>query len=413
MKKIVLVLLSMMTIMVEMHAMEEKPRSSVGQERVLRKRKHGAKKTKKRKAKKQKEATGQDNRAQNEGAREKTVDWQNLSIEAKQLIFAQACKDEPKRSLRTLNSLKLVDKETAVIVTGIEFLDLITSDWVTNNSQCAEMLFLTACRHNKTKEFDAFMRARVSVNIRDKRGMSPLQYAVRYSAVDKVKALLKRGVRVENVLWYCTHKKVARLLLKSGVLIAARTHLPFHEQSALDYELLAATLSDQAERVGELLKLGADPNACSSSDGMTPLMIAASIGALEIVKHLIDGKADVNKSLEFFSPLSQSIEGRHYDVLELLLARGADAKVQGKTTPLIVAIKSYNKRMAKKLIKHGADVNMEDCIHYTPLMYAAQSGAKSLVTFLLKHGASADKERAILCAKQAGRQDIADYLVKF
>ena len=74
-----------------------------------------------------------------------------------------------------------------------------------------------------------------------------------------------------------------------------------------------------------------------------------------------------------------------------LMERGAPLNYQDqkdKWTPLIYAIYHSNWRMAKVLIRAGANVNLADSANRTPLMWAALRNSGVTATILVEHGAN-------------------------
>jgi ankyrin repeat protein len=80
--------------------------------------------------------------------------------------------------------------------------------------------------------------------------------------------------------------------------------------------------------------------------------------------------------------------GKHVEVAELLVAKGADvnATVEGGYTPLHVASGLGNAEMVSFLLAHGADANAKDR-RGTPLSAAVVQGHLEVVKLLLAHGA--------------------------
>ena len=73
-----------------------------------------------------------------------------------------------------------------------------------------------------------------------------------------------------------------------------------------------------------------------------------------------------------------------------LMEHGAPLNYQDKKnewTPLIYAIYHYNWRMAKVLIRAGANVNLADSAKRTPLMWTALRNSSITATILVEHGA--------------------------
>jgi ankyrin repeat protein len=94
-----------------------------------------------------------------------------------------------------------------------------------------------------------------------------------------------RGHTALHMASYNGHTDTVLLLIKRGAVVDSR-----------DYEgktpLIHACTGPYAETVNALLKAGADVNAKDSTEGFTPLMMAAGLDQLEIVKILLASKAD-------------------------------------------------------------------------------------------------------------------------
>jgi len=139
----------------------------------------------------------------------------------------------------------------------------------------------------------------------------------------------------------------------------------------------------------------------------TGLYIASSRGYANVVRSLIDRGADLNAICEghdkpgnavWWTPLCVAIyEGRR-DIVVLLLERGADTETRydrGKTA-LYVASSHGCADIVRRLISHGADLNVE-CVDWdhtgyegkwTPLHAAIDSGTPPVARTLLEHGAN-------------------------
>ena len=114
------------------------------------------------------------------------------------------------------------------------------------------------------------------------------------------------------------------------------------------------------KRVKQHLVEGVDVNA-KYKDGWTPLHMAAEGGHREIVDLLIAKGADINATAgaggdgEGWTPLHEAAEEGHKKVVGLLILKGADINVKNGDgrTPLDLAIKHKNAEIADILRKHG------------------------------------------------------------
>ena len=153
-------------------------------------------------------------------------------------------------------------------------------------------------------------------------------------------------------------------------------------------------------------------------NGMTPIMLAASQGNVEIIDLLFTQGADPNKrgSMQR-TALQYATEKNHIEAAKRLLAYGADidAYDNGRLTPLVMAASRGYTDLALLYIQKGADVNIQHVDGWTALIDATAHGEIRLVQALLDAGA--DKElkaknglKAIDYANQYGFKKIAKIL---
>lgn len=130
-----------------------------------------------------------------------------------------------------------------------------------------------------------------------------------------------------------------------------------------------------------------------NNEGITPLMLAAHKGHLDIVRLLLEKGALVNEksSQGGFTALYGSIQNKHtpevqYEVVKLLLEHGAEVNIidNDQKTPLILA-SQYSKfnKTTQLLLEYGATVNLQDKNGLTALMAAASVGNHEIVKLLL------------------------------
>ena len=129
----------------------------------------------------------------------------------------------------------------------------------------------------------------------------------------------------------------------------------------IDQELIDAAFICDVERVRDLLRRGADPDA-RNDEGHPPLVSAVLGGSLALLDVLLRGGADV------------------------------DARDPYGCTPLHFAAQEVLPEMAERLIAKGADVNAQDEEGNTPLARAIffARGRRAIVDLLRRHGAKDD-----------------------
>jgi ankyrin repeat protein len=158
----------------------------------------------------------------------------------------------------------------------------------------------------------------------------------------------------------------------------------------------AQTILDAA-RAGDLSAvrafLATDSTLVSSRDEAenTPLHFAAREGHADIVELLLASGADVNAAnYEHETPLHWVVLRNRHDVADLLLRHGAETEARenyGRSPLLLVARETGNLEMARRLLDAGADVNARDESGSTPLELSTWRGFRDVVDLFLDRGA--------------------------
>jgi ankyrin repeat protein len=150
----------------------------------------------------------------------------------------------------------------------------------------------------------------------------------------------------------------------------------YAEESKIDKELYESIQFQDVAKVKELLAQGANANRLEN--GRPLLGWASQNGNVEIVKALIDAKANVNVKDEGIghTPLMRAVDTGHVEIVETLLNAKADpnAKEPDGESVLIMAVKNRNPKIVSALIKAGADVKYQTADGYSPALVAAQDG---------------------------------------
>jgi ankyrin repeat protein len=154
-------------------------------------------------------------------------------------------------------------------------------------------------------------------------------------------------------------------------------------------------------------------------DGWTPLMSAAQNGHKDVVELLIAKGADANaKDKDGWTPLMSAAQNGHKDVVELLIAQGADVNAKDKDgwTPLLLAADTGHTNVVELLIAQGADVNAKHKDGWTPLLLAADTGHTNVVELLIAKGADVNAKHKdgwtpLHLAAQNGHKDVVELLI--
>jgi ankyrin repeat protein len=168
--------------------------------------------------------------------------------------------------------------------------------------------------------------------------------------------------------------------------------------------LLAAEASN-TPLIELLLQAGAKANS-ANPDGETALHLVARTGNIEAAKLLLKAGAKVDAPETFGgqTPLMWAVARRHPEMVELLIAKGADVNTRS-------AVRDYQRvataESRAKFLDRGG---------FTPLIYAARENCRACVDILLKHKADIGLPDpsgvpALSIAMMNGNWDVAKRLI--
>ena len=304
-----------------------------------------------------------------------------------------------------------------------ENLKLATEEAETAASDKARALLAAIRAGNHRSAADLLSRDKELVNVRDRRGETPLMHAGVYSDAAMVKLLLDHGADVNlaspdgatALIRAAGDFAKVELLLARGAKVDARSKMG---RTPL---LIAAAFPGNVKTVKLLLARGAKIND-QDQFGDTCLTSASKRGDAEMVQALLEAGADVSAGASWpgQAPLIWAVEEGNLPTVACLLEHGA-----GKVRPhLDIALSSAAQRgslaTVRMLLEHGANPNTPSPIAaYTPLMWAAygDDGDVEKVRLLLAKGADAkakgaNGETPLSLAKKRGNTAIVELLEK-
>jgi ankyrin repeat protein len=212
--------------------------------------------------------------------------------------------------------------------------------------------------------------------------------AVTTGDAERVKELLKsdptlaqakdqNGLTAVLKATYYRKKDIVTLLLETG----------------MELNIFEAAATGQTARVRTLVNQ--DPTLANafSSDGFTPLGLAAFFGNREVVESLLTAGAQVNvtsrESMKV-TPLHSAAAAREAGIARLLIEHGANVNARQTDsgfTPLHESAANGDMELAKLLLDRGADVNARMNDGKTPLAFALERNQLEMAAFLRKCGA--------------------------
>ncbi|MGD0297114.1 MAG: ankyrin repeat domain-containing protein [Bryobacteraceae bacterium] len=170
---------------------------------------------------------------------------------------------------------------------------------------------------------------------------------------------------------YSQRNDIAALLLEKG----------------LQLDIFAACMAGASDRVIQLI--ASDPALINnySHDGWTPLHLTAFFAQPAVVELLLARGADANaraKNGTTNMPLHAGAAGRNLDVVRALVEQGADvnARQEGGFTALHSAALNGDLEIARLLISHGADVQARASNNQNALDLALTKGHQAMVNLL-------------------------------
>ncbi|CAD5123429.1 DgyrCDS11779 [Dimorphilus gyrociliatus] len=256
---------------------------------------------------------------------------------------------------------------------------------------------------------------------------TPLSLACSGGRMEVVEYLLSKGANKEhrNVSDYTPlslaasggYVNIIRLLLSHGAEINSRTG------SKLGISpLMLAAMNGHTAAVKLLLEMGSDINAQIETNRNTALTLACFQGRHEVVKLLVERKANIeHRAKTGLTPLMEAASGGYVEVGQVLLDHGADVNASpvpsSRDTALTIAADKGHCRFVELLLDRSATIEVKNKKGNSPLWLACHGGHLDVVQLLVNRYADVDsrdnrKVSCLMAAFRNGHVKVVKWLVK-
>jgi ankyrin repeat protein len=262
------------------------------------------------------------------------------------------------------------------------------------------------------------LEAGARVNAQDTEGLTPLMRAVMQGDPDVVGALLATSdIEVNlsapdgsSVMAYAALYGQGDAIVRA--LIAHRASVDAEDKEGVT-PLMVAAQQGRLDVVRQLVDAGAKVSS-SDKEGVTALMLAASSNHADIALHLLSRGADLNaKTREGSNALMAAAFGGCADVVRVLLPKGADSSVRDRheRTTLMAAALSGDTAVVEALLAGHPDLEVQDDGGLTALSYAALYQRFAAGQLLAKAGAVKGRNELLITAAADERLEIVTGLL--
>ncbi|MBI4472363.1 MAG: ankyrin repeat domain-containing protein, partial [Acidobacteria bacterium] len=287
-----------------------------------------------------------------------------------------------------------------------------------------ETKLLTAAADGRSHDIEQLLSAGANINTVDRRGWTPLHYAIEQKHTETALLLIRKGADIRKLtesecspLTFAAQENDVALIKE-----LLMRHVPVEPVTVNGTTpLIIAAAHGSVEAAELLIAAGADVNrrrSVGSHD--TVLMTAASEGQLGAVTLLLAHGAkleetDQNGNTAMMYAAAQG----HVEILKCLRERGANIDAINRRGGTVLMHAVYRNRLeaVRFLLEAGADVNQARSGGYTVLMDAAQSSTPEIVQLLIDHGANVNaaaeyNRTAMSLASYKNRLEIINILRK-
>ena len=309
-------------------------------------------------------------------------------------------------------------------------------DYVNTRNNSGTTLLMRTCYNGHMNVATYLVKHGANIHLQDKNGNTCLHYAAEGGQIEVVSKLLAGGAK-ENQDYvntrnnsgttplmrtcYNGHMNVAAYLVEHG----ANIHL---QDKNGDTCLHFAAEGGHVEVVSKLLAVGAKENQdyvnTRNNSGTTPLMRTCYNGHMNVATYLVEHGANIHlQDKNGNTCLHAAAQGGQIEVVSKLLAVGAkenqdyvNTRNNSGTTPLMRTCYNGHMNVATYLVKHGANIHLQDKNGNTCLHYAAQKGHVEVVSKLLaleaKEKQNYKRLTPLLVASNYYKIEMVEYFIK-
>ncbi|AVP88191.1 Putative ankyrin repeat-containing protein [Candidatus Phycorickettsia trachydisci] len=283
-----------------------------------------------------------------------------------------------------------------------------------------------AVLNNCVKAVSLLSQQKTIINAQDNNGFTPLHLAIQNDYLSTIDLLIPLAdLRYSDrdgwtaLHWAAWSDNIEAMQLITKAIDNGTIYIDI---DAIDNDrntpLHLATYNGHKEVIKLLIEKKANPNV-QNSQGSTPLHLSALWGYDEVVEILLDKEAKLEiKDNKGNTPLNHAAYNGHIETVKILFNKGANLNVRSHYgwTSLHYAVRNGHTETVKFLLDKGASLENADEYGWTPLTCATHYGHLNIVKELLNYKANIeaitkDGYTPILMAAREGRLDIIKELL--
>jgi ankyrin repeat protein len=200
---------------------------------------------------------------------------------------------------------------------------------------------------------------------------------------------LKRGFAMQMQELASERSTIKKLIIMFTLFLTISSGLAGAQDK--DETFIYAAVEGDQKKVEAFLNEGANVNAKGKESNRTALMWASLRGHLDVVRLLLERRADVNARDDNGETALLSASGKGgIGVVKLLLDKGADINARDKNGRNALMTPSWlgQSDVVKLLLEKGIDVNASDKTGRTALLWASEQGHTEVAELLKSYGAT-------------------------